>query len=78
MSGTSARPRCVAESLPSRNDVRFCQSQPRAVSLWTVQVDSAWVYAVLHDSLGNTRVEAGGAVLLRSGEAPARSRKRRV
>jgi hypothetical protein len=32
-----------------------------------VTVDSAWVYAVLHDSLGNTRVEGGGAVLLRSG-----------
>jgi hypothetical protein len=26
--------------------------------------DTAWVYAVLHDTLGNTRVQAGGAVLL--------------
>ena len=26
--------------------------------------DTAWVYAVLHDSLGNTRVQGGGAVLL--------------
>ena len=31
-------------------------------------LDSAWVYAVLHDSLGNTRVEAGGAIVLRSGD----------
>ena len=31
-------------------------------------VDTAWVYAVLHDSLGNTRVQAGGAVLLRGGQ----------
>ncbi|MEW6752667.1 MAG: FlgD immunoglobulin-like domain containing protein [Candidatus Latescibacterota bacterium] len=35
-------------------------------------VDTAWVYAVLHDTLGNTRVEAGGAVLLLgSAETPA-------
>ena len=35
-------------------------------------VDTAWIYAVLHDTLGNTRVEAGGAVLLLgSGENPA-------
>ena len=34
--------------------------------------DTAWVYAVLHDSLGNTRVQAGGAVLLLgSSETPA-------
>lgn len=26
--------------------------------------DTAWVYAVLHDTLGNTRVQAGGSVLL--------------
>ena len=38
--------------------------QPIGVSV----SDTAWVYAVLHDSLGNTRVEAGGAILLRSGE----------
>ncbi len=31
-------------------------------------VDTAWVYAVLHDSLGNTRVEAGGSIVLRSGD----------
>ncbi len=30
-------------------------------------VDTAWVYAVLHDTLGNTRVQAGGAILLRGG-----------
>jgi len=34
--------------------------------------DTAWIYAVLHDSLGNTRVQAGGAVLLLgSQETPA-------
>ena len=26
--------------------------------------DTAWIYAVLHDSLGNTRVQGGGGVLL--------------
>ncbi|MBT5803414.1 MAG: hypothetical protein HOI20_17640, partial [Gemmatimonadetes bacterium] len=31
-------------------------------------VDTAWVYAVLHDSLGNTRVQAGGSILLASGQ----------
>jgi hypothetical protein len=31
-------------------------------------IDTAWVYAVLHDSLGNTRVQAGGSVLFRSGD----------
>jgi len=31
-------------------------------------VDTAWVYAVLHDSLGNTRVQAGGSVLFRTGD----------
>jgi hypothetical protein len=31
-------------------------------------VDTAWIYAVLHDTLGNTRVQAGGALLLRSGD----------
>ena len=35
-------------------------------------VDTAWVYAVLHDTLGNTRVQAGGSVLLLgSAETPA-------
>ncbi|MCC7262525.1 MAG: T9SS type A sorting domain-containing protein [Candidatus Latescibacteria bacterium] len=34
--------------------------------------DTAWVYAVLHDTLGNSRVQAGGAVLLLgSQESPA-------
>jgi len=31
-------------------------------------VDTAWIYAVLHDTLGNTRVQAGGALVLRSGD----------
>ncbi|MBM3279529.1 MAG: T9SS type A sorting domain-containing protein [Candidatus Handelsmanbacteria bacterium] len=31
--------------------------------------DTAWVYAVLHDSLGNTRVQAGGSVLLLGSQA---------
>lgn len=31
-------------------------------------VDTAWIYAVLHDTLGNTRVQAGGAILLRGGD----------
>jgi hypothetical protein len=34
--------------------------------------DTAWIYAVLHDTLGNTRVQGGGAVLLLgSQESPA-------
>ena len=40
--------------------------QPEKFQIGTT-LDSAWVYAVLHDSLGNTRVEAGGAIVLRSG-----------
>jgi hypothetical protein len=32
-------------------------------------VDTAFIYAVLHDTLGNTRVQAGGAIVLRSGDA---------
>jgi len=31
-------------------------------------VDTAFIYAVLHDTLGNTRVQAGGAIVLRSGD----------
>ena len=35
-------------------------------------VDTAWVYAVMADTLGNTRVQGGGAVLLQgSGTSPA-------
>ncbi len=35
-------------------------------------VDTAWVYAVMADTLGNTRVQMGGAVLLQgSGASPA-------
>ena len=35
-------------------------------------VDTAWVYAVMADTLGNTRVQLGGAVLLQgSGTSPA-------
>ncbi len=44
-----------------------------------VSVDTAWVYAVLHDSLGNSRVQAGGAVLLLgSQETPASAAPRVV
>ncbi len=41
-------------------------------------VDTAWVYAVLHDSLGNTRVQTGGAILLSNGDVQSKQPTPRV
>jgi hypothetical protein len=40
--------------------------------------DTAWVYAVLHDTLGNTRVQNGGAVLLLGSQASPASQAPKV
>ena len=40
--------------------------------------DTAWLYAVLHDDLGNTRVQAGGAILLLGSSESPGSRTPRV
>ena len=57
--------------LPAPNAAAANSANPYVYQAGTA-VDTAWVYAVLHDSLGNTRVQTGGAVLLLgSAETPA-------
>jgi hypothetical protein len=64
-------PGALPKVFKPRQTVEYGLGSPNITSPHLTQigasVDTAWIYAVLHDSLGNTRVQAGGAILLRSG-----------
>ena len=69
----SELPRTFRQILPTGVDPILNSGAVHAYQPLTGEsTDTVWVYAVLHDSLGNTKVEIGGGVLLLgSQESPA-------